>query len=112
MFVFTDGATNTFVTNVAIFNFQYKVWTDIPRMKEKLQELLYADITCTMVTLFDKQARPSVVVVFNQFIVNAFSNSPNILNTLYSVDLNLDNNASLKQESTWINPHTDPDIGM
>ena len=66
LFVFISS-TNTFVTNVAIFNFQHKVWTDIPKMKEKLR---IADMTCTMATLFDKQARPRVVVVFNQLVFN------------------------------------------
>ena len=94
LFVFI-GNTHTFVTDVAIFNFQYKVWTDIPRMKETLQG---ADITCTMATLFNKQARLRVVVLFNQFVIqfNTFSK-----NTLYSIDLNFDNDASWKQESTW-----------
>ena len=50
------------VTKVAIFNFQFNVWTDIPNMKEKLQEYY---MTCTMATLFSKQTRPRVVVVFN-----------------------------------------------
>ena len=50
------------VTKVAIFNFQFNVWTDIPNMKEKLQEFY---MTCTMATLFSKQTRPRVVVVFN-----------------------------------------------
>ena len=108
LFVFTDGKTNTFVTNVSIFNFQFKVWTDIPRMKEKLQELPAADMQCTMATLFDKQARPRVVVVFNLFVFDAFSNSLRYLNTLYSVDLNLNNDASWKQESTWF----DQEFGM
>ena len=50
------------VTKVAIFNFQFNVWTDIPNMKEMVQEFY---MTCTMVTLFSKQTRPRVVVVFN-----------------------------------------------
>ena len=104
LFVFI-GHTNTFVTKVAIFNFQYKVWTDIPKMKEKL---LDAFMTCTMTTLFDKQARPRVVVVFNQLVPNAFSKG---LNTLYSVDLNLNHDASWRQESTWFQ-FQDQDIGM
>ena len=102
LFVFISN-TNTFVTNVSIFNFQYKVWTDIPKMKEKLQD---ADMTCTMATLFDKQARPRVVVVFNQLVLNILSKG---LNTLYSVDLNLNHDASWRQESTWFQLE---DIGM
>jgi hypothetical protein len=96
LFVFI-GSTHTdqyinpwFVTKVAIFNFQYKIWTDIPKMKETLQDFY---MTCTMATLFDKQTRPRVVVVFNAFSTDK--------NTLYSVDLNLYNDASWKQESTW-----------
>ena len=58
-------------------------------MKETLQDVM----ACTMATLFDKQTRPRVVVVFN-----AFSTDKNIL---YSVGLNLYNDASWKQESTW-----------
>ena len=61
LFVFT-GYTNTFVTKVAIFNFQFNVWTDISNMKEILQEFY---MKCTMATLFSKQTRPRVVVVFN-----------------------------------------------
>ena len=97
---------------MAIFNFQYKVWTNIPRMKEELQD---ADMTCTMATLFDKQARPRVVVVFNQFVFNgpvfnAFSKG---ISTLYLVDLNSNNDASWKQESTttWFQSE-DQEIGM
>ena len=104
MFVFI-GNTHTFVSNVAIFNFQYKVWTDIPRMKEKLQD---ASLTCNMATLFDKQTRPRVVVVFNQFHFNEFSKDTY---TLYSVDLNLNNDASWKQESIWFQSE-DQRIGM
>ena len=102
MFVFTGS---TFVRNVAIFNFQYKVWNDIPKMKEKL---LSDDITCTMATLFDKQAKPRVVVVINQYFAIGF---PKGINTLYSVDLNLNNDASWRQESTWFQSE-DQDIGM
>ena len=102
MFVFN---IDTFVSNVAIFNFQYKVWTDIPRMKEKLQD---ASLTCNMATMFDKQTRPRVVVVFNQFDFNAFLHG---INTLYSVDLNLNNDASWKQESIWFQSG-DQRIGM
>ena len=104
LFVFISS-TNTFVTNVAIFNFQHKVWTDIPKMKEKLR---IADMTCTMATLFDKQARPRVVVVFNQIVWNVISRG---LNTLYSVDLNLNHDASWRQESTWFQLE-DEEIGM
>ena len=104
LFVFISS-TNMFVTNVTIFNFQYKVWTDIPKMKEKLR---VADTTCTMATLFDKQARPRVVVVFNQIVWNAFSNG---LNTLYSVDLNLNHDASWREESKWFQLE-DQAIGM
>ena len=96
LFVFI-GSTHTdqhinpwFVTKVAIFNFQYKVWTDIPKMKETLQDFY---MTCTMATLFDKQTRPRVVVLFSLFSEDK--------NTLYSVDLNLYNDASWKQESIW-----------
>ena len=68
LFVFI-GNTQILVTNVAIFNFQYKLWTDIPTMKEKLQDAsLTISTLCTMATLFDKQTRPRVVVVFNQFV--------------------------------------------
>ena len=104
MFVFI-GNTHTYVTNAAIFNFQYKVWTDIPRMKGKLQD---AFLTCSMVTLFDKQTRPRVVVVFNQVQFNEISKG---IYTLYSVDLNLNNDASWKQESTWFQSE-DQTIGM
>ena len=104
MFVFI-GNTHTFVKNVAIFNFQYKVWTDIPRMKEKLQD---ASLTCNMAVLFDKQTRPRVIVVFNQFDFIEFSKG---INTLYSVDLNLNNDASWKQESFWFQSD-DQRIGM
>ena len=51
-----------YVTKVSIFNFQFNVWTDIPNMKEILQEFY---MTCTMATLFSKQTRPRVVVIFN-----------------------------------------------
>ena len=102
LFVFIQ---DTFVKNVAIFNFQYKVWTDIPKMKEKLRD---ADMTCTMATLFDKQARPRIVVVFNQLVLNAISKG---LNTLYSVNLNLNNDASWRQESTWFQLEAQ-EIGM
>ena len=109
LFVFI-GNTHTefqfsdqFVTKVAIFDFQYKVWTDIPKMKEKLQDFY---MTCTMASLFDKQTRPRVVVVFN-----AFSNGIHSLNTLYSVDLNLNNDAIWKQESIWFQS-ADEIIGM
>ena len=87
-----------FVTKVAIFNFQYKVWTDIPKMKEKLQDYY---LECTMATFFNKQTRPKVVVVFNEFQKN--------IKTLYSVDLNLNNDATWKQESIWFQSE---DIGM
>ena len=104
LFVFT-GNTNTFLRKVSIFNFQYKVWTDIPKMKEKLW---VGNMQCTMATLFDKQARPRVVVVFNQLVFNAFSKG---LNTIYSVDLNLNHDASWRQESTWFQSE-DEEIGM
>ena len=112
LFVFT-GYTNTFVTKVAIFNFQYKVWTDIPRMKEKLQDAdMTADLTCTMATLFDKQARPRVVVVFIQLVFNNTQYNTFLhKNTLYSVDLNLNNDSSWKKESTWFQSE-DQRIGM
>ena len=87
-----------FVTKVAIFNFQYKVWTDIPKMKEKLQDYY---LECTMATFFNKETRPRVVVVFNEFQKN--------MKTLYSVDLNLNNDATWKQESIWFQSE---DIGM
>ena len=104
LFVFIGNAHHHhFVTKVAIFNFQYKVWTDIPKMKETLQAVM----SCTMATLFDKQTRPRVVVVFNEFSV--INNHPLYKSqfqlidksTLYSVDLNLYNDASWKQENTW-----------
>ena len=95
-----DQHVNQFVTKVAIFNFQYKVWTDISKMKETLQAF---SMTCTMATLFDKQTRIRVVVVFNAF--------PNNKNTLYSVDLNLYNDASWKQQSIWFHVE-DQRIGM
>ena len=50
-----------FVTKVAIFNFQFNLWTDISNMKE----ILHLYMTCTMATLFSKQTRPRFVVVFN-----------------------------------------------
>ena len=94
-----------FVTKVAIFNFQYKVWTDIAKMKETLQGFY---ITCAMATLFDKQTRPRVVVVFNELSMNTH---PLYKNTLYSVDLNLYNDANWKQESIWFQAG-DQMIGM
>ena len=101
LFVFIGNThTDQFVTKVAIFNFQYKAWTDVPKMKETLQDFF---MTCTMATLFDKQTRPSVVVVFNAFSKNK--------NTLYSVNLNLNNDASWKQESIWFQAD-DQWIGM
>ena len=60
-FVFIDN-TFTRIAKVAIFNFQLQAWTDIPKMKEKLQEVY---MTCAMATLYGKQAKPRVVVVFN-----------------------------------------------
>ena len=111
LFVFI-GSTHTdqhinpwFVTKVAIFNFQYKVWTDIAKMKETLQGFY---ITCAMATLFDKQTRPRVVVVFNELSMNTH---PLYKNTLYSVDLNLYNDANWKQESIWFQAG-DQMIGM
>jgi hypothetical protein len=101
LFVFI-GNTYTDVTKVAIFNFQYKVWTDIPKMMEKLQELHDAYMTCTMATLFNKQTRPRVVVVFHD---------SKGIDTLFSVDLNLNNGASWKLESTWFQSE-DQMIGM
>ena len=74
-------------------------------MKEKLWG---AGMVCTMTTWFDKQARPRVVVVFNQLVFNAFSKG---LNTIYSVDLNLNHDASWRQESTWFQSE-DEEIGM
>ena len=65
LFVFIgnlQGLDSDFITKVAIFNFQFNVWTDIPKMKENLQEI---HMTCAMVTLFGKQTRPRIVVVFN-----------------------------------------------
>ena len=104
MFVFI-GNTHTYVTNAAIFNFQYKVWTDIPKM----DGLRDADIiSCSMATLFDKYARPRVVAVFYQLVYNEFSNS---LTTLYTIDLNLNHDASWRQESTWFQLE-DKEIGM
>ena len=100
-----DQHINQYVTKVAIFNFQYKVWTDVPKMKEKLRD---ADMTCTMATLFDKQARHRIVVVFNQLVLNAISKG---LNTLYSVNLNLNNDANWGQESTWFQLEAQ-EIGM
>ena len=61
-FVFID-ITLTRIGKVAIFNFQLQVWTDIPKMKEKLQDVEY--MTCAMATLYGKQTTPKVVVVFN-----------------------------------------------
>ena len=104
LFVFT-GNTNTFLRKVSIFNFQYKVWTDIPKMKEKLW---VGNMQCTMATLFDKQTRPRVVVVFNEFSINKH---PLYKNKLYSVDLNLYKDASWKQESIWFRSD-DQTIGM
>ena len=60
-FVFID-ITDTRIAKVAIFNFQLLVWTDIPNMKEKLQEVY---MTCAMATLYGKQTKPRVMVVFN-----------------------------------------------
>ena len=49
---------------MAIFNFQFKVWIDIPKMKEELQDVY---LKCAMATLFGKQTRPRIMVVFNGF---------------------------------------------
>ena len=64
-FVFIDD-TYARIAKVAIFNFQLKAWTDIPKMKEELHDLHYPyHMTCAMAILFGKQTRPRVVVVFN-----------------------------------------------
>ena len=47
---------------MAIFNFQLKAWTDIPKMKEELQDVYH--MTCAMTTLFGKQTKPRALVVF------------------------------------------------
>ena len=60
-FVFIDSSF-TRIAKVAIFNFQLQAWTDIPKMKEKLQEVY---MTCVMATLYGKQTKPRIVVVFN-----------------------------------------------
>ena len=60
-FVFID-ISFTRIAKVAIFNFQLQAWTDIPKMKEKLQEVY---MTCVMATLYGKQTKPRIVVVFN-----------------------------------------------
>ena len=62
IFVFIDN-TFTRIAKVAIFNFQLTAWTDIPKMKEELQNIYY--MACTMATLFGKQTKPRVLVVFN-----------------------------------------------
>ena len=61
-FVFIDN-TFTRIAKVAIFNFQLKAWTDIPKMKEESQYVHY--MTCAMATFFGKQTKPRVLVVFN-----------------------------------------------
>ena len=104
LFVFIDN-TYARIAKVAIFNFQLKAWTDIPKTKEVLQDVYY--MTCAMATLFGKQTKPRVLVVFNGFYV-----SPKITkSTLYSLDLNLNDNASWKKESTWFDS-ADQSIGM
>ena len=62
LFVFIDNAYAR-ISKVAIFNFQLKAWTDIPKMNEELQDVYY--ITCAIATLFGKQTRPRVLVVLN-----------------------------------------------
>ena len=51
------------LAKVAIFNFQLKAWTDIPKLKEELQYVHY--MTCAIGTFFGKQTKPRVLVVFN-----------------------------------------------
>ena len=62
LFVFI-GNTYARLAKVAIFNFQLKAWTDIPKMKEESQYVHY--MTCAMATLFGKQTKPRALVVFN-----------------------------------------------
>ena len=119
-FVFIDKKY-TKIAKVAIFNFQLQVWTDIPKMKEKLQEVY---MNCAMTILYGKHTKPRVVVVFNgiyeydSILVHiclsvcliiiliqtgiyhdVFSLTAKY--TLYSVDLDLSDNVSWKIESTW-----------
>ena len=63
LFLFIGNTYAKKIEKVAIFNFQLQVWTDIPKMKEKLQEAEY--MTCAMATLYGKQTTPKFVVVFN-----------------------------------------------
>ena len=62
LFVFIDN-TYARIAKVAIFNFELKKWTDIPKMNEELQDVYY--MTCAIATLFGKQSRPRVLVVFD-----------------------------------------------
>ena len=62
LFVFI-GNTYERLAKVAIFNFQLKTWTDIPKMKEELKYVHY--MTCAITTWFGKQTKPRVLVVFN-----------------------------------------------
>ena len=52
------------ITKVTMFNFQFKFWVDIPKMKEELQDVCWS---CAMVTLFGKETRSRILVVFNGF---------------------------------------------
>ena len=50
------------IIKIVRFDFESKQWTDIPKMGEKLQAMV---LTCAMTTIFDKQSRPKVMIVFN-----------------------------------------------
>ena len=60
------------ITKVTMFNFQFKVWVDIPKMKEELQDVCWS---CAMATLFGKQTRSRILVVFNGFGIYEYYNS-------------------------------------
>ena len=127
------------ITKVAIFNFQFKVWIDIPKMKEELQDVCWS---CAMATFFGKQTRSRILVVFNGFGIYEYNSilqkkklvcltiisiqtanyhpdmnlypdtsSATDKSTLYSVDINSNNYASWNQESIWFHS-VDQSIGM
>ena len=66
IFTFIGSLDNNYgqdsIIKIVRFDFESKLWTDIPKMGEKLQAF---DMTCSMTTLFDKQSTPKVMIVFN-----------------------------------------------
>ena len=66
IFTFIGSLDNNYnrdtIINIVRFDFKTKQWTDIPKMGEKLQAMV---LTCAMTTIFDKQSRPKVMIVFN-----------------------------------------------